>query len=80
MQALELFLTSIRSPETRNMYSIYFRKYQEFMGIQDLFCQNNPRLIEQKIIEFIVDMRNKGKGYAAIHNNVAAALAFYKIK
>jgi hypothetical protein len=50
------------------------------MGIQDLFCQNNPRLIEQKIIEFIVDMRNKGKGYAAIHNNVAAALAFYKIK
>ena len=45
----------------------------------DIFCQNNPRLVEQKIIEFIVDLRNGGKGYAAIHNYVAATLAFYKI-
>ena len=45
----------------------------------ELFCQNNPRFIEQKRIEFIVDMRNKGKGYAAIHNYIASVLAFYKI-
>jgi len=61
------------------MYSIYFRKYQEFMRNDDLFCQNNLRLIEQKIIEFILQMRNDGKGYAAIHNYVASVLAFYKI-
>jgi integrase len=61
------------------MYTIYFRKYQEFMGIEDLFCGNNIRLIEHKIIEFIVEMKSKGKGYSAIHNYIAAVLAFYKI-
>lgn len=79
MQALELFLSSIRSPETRNMYSTYFGKYQEFMGLDDIFCQNNPRAIELKIIEFIMKMKSKGKGYSTIHNYIAAVLAFYKI-
>jgi hypothetical protein len=49
------------------------------MSHEDLFCGNNPRIIEQKIIEFIVDMKSKGKGYSAIHNYVASVLAFYKI-
>jgi integrase len=79
VQAIELFLSSIRSPETKISYSIYFKKYQEFMSDLDLFCENNPRLIEQKIIEYLVDMKNKGKGYSTIHNYAAAVLAFYKI-
>ena len=78
MQSLDLFLSSIRSTETRDKYSIYFKKYQEFVG-EDLFCGNNPRLIEQKIIEFLIDMRNKGKGYSTIHNYAATVLAYYKI-
>jgi integrase len=78
MQAVELFLSSIRSSETRGKYSIYFRKYQDFAG-PDLFCNNNPRMIEQKIIEFLIDMKSKGKGYSTIHNYAAAVLAFYKI-
>ena len=36
-------------------------------------------LIEHNIIEFIVDMKAKGKGDSAIHNYTAAVLAFYKI-
>lgn len=79
VQAIELFLSSIRSPETKISYSIYFKKYQEFMGSGDLFCDNNPRLIEHKIIEYIDEMKNKGKGYSTIHNYVSAVLAFYKI-
>jgi hypothetical protein len=79
MQALELFLSSIRSPMTRDKYSIYFNKYQEFIGFDDLFCGNNSRLIEQKIIEYLTHMKNKGKGYSTIHNYAASILAFYKI-
>ncbi len=30
MQALDLFLSSIRSPETRNGYNIYLKKYLDF--------------------------------------------------
>ena len=79
MQRIDLFLASIRSPETRMCYNIYFRKFQEFMGENDLFCANNPRLIEGKIIEYIVNMKENGKGYSTIHNYVAAVMAFYKI-
>ena len=49
------------------------------MGFSDLFCGNNPRLIEQKIIEYLIHMKNKGKGYSTIHNYAASVLAFYKI-
>jgi integrase len=79
MQALDLFLSSIRSPETRNGYNTYFKKYLEFLQTDDIFYGNNPRLIEQKIIEFLIDMRNKDKGYSVIHNYISAVLAFYKI-
>ena len=79
MQALDLFLSSIRSPETRNGYNTYFKKYLDFVQTDDIFYGSNPRLIEQKIIEFLIDMRNKGKGYSSIHNYISAVLAFYKI-
>ena len=49
------------------------------MGPHDLFCGNNPRLIEHKIIEYIDNMKNKGKGYSTIHNYASAVLAFYMI-
>jgi hypothetical protein len=77
---LELFLSSIRSEYTRVTYSIYFKKYQEFVGLDtDLFFGKDPIAIQNKIIEFITDMKSKGKGYSTIHNYAAAVLAFYKI-
>jgi hypothetical protein len=56
-----------------------FKKYMDFIGNNDPFCQNNPRLIEHKIIDFIISLRNKGLGYSAISNYVKAIIAFYKI-
>jgi integrase len=50
-----------------------------FLGTDDLFCENNPRLIEHKIIDFIVSLKKKGLEYSAIINYVKAILAFYKI-
>jgi integrase len=79
MKAFDLFLSSIRSPETRNGYSIYFKKYLDFLQTDDIFYGSNARLIEEKIIDFLMDMRDKGKGYSTIHNYISAILAFYKI-
>jgi hypothetical protein len=72
------------SQYTRVNYLIYFRKYQEFIGPDsDLFLGNNPSpnpvAIQNKIIEFITDMKSNGKGYSTIHNYATAVLAFYKI-
>ena len=79
MQQYEVFMNSLRSPATKRAYGIYFRRYEEFMNSDDLFCQNNPRLIEQKIIEFIVSLREMGLSYSAIHNYVMTVISFYKI-
>jgi hypothetical protein len=79
VESVELFLRSCRSPETRNIYEISFQKYMDFMGDKDLFCQNNPRLVEAKIIEFILSLRDEGKSYAAILNCLNAVKGFYKI-
>jgi hypothetical protein len=37
MEALELFLSSIRSPHTKKAYDGYFKKYQEFVGKMKTF-------------------------------------------
>jgi len=79
MRQYELFLNSLRSPATKRAYDIYFRKYQEFMGSADLFCQNNPRLVEEKIIEFIVSLRERSLSYSAIRNYMMTIISFYKI-
>jgi integrase len=79
MQQYELFMNSLRSQYTKRVYAIVFQKYIDFVGSNDVFCQGNPRLIEHKIIDFIVSLRDKGLGYSAITNYVKAILAFYKI-
>ncbi len=45
----------------------------------DLFFENNPRIIESKIIEFILSLKNKGKSHSAILNYLNAIKSFYKI-
>ncbi|MGH9997443.1 MAG: hypothetical protein ACRD7F_05480, partial [Nitrososphaeraceae archaeon] len=72
-------MNSLRSPETKRAYTIFFKKYQEFMSGTDLFCQNNPRLIEQHIINFIISLKKRGLGYSAIYNYFSCIVSFYKI-
>lgn len=88
MQELEqndpliLFEESIKSNATKNMYRFHLKKFFDFIHGQDPFFENNPRAIEQKIIEFIISIKQKqkeGKGYFSIHNHISPVLAFYKI-
>ena len=61
MQQIQLFLNSIRSPETKKNYKIYFNKYLNFMGEQDLFCSDNPCQIERHMIDFIVSLKENSQ-------------------
>jgi site-specific recombinase XerD len=65
--------------ETRKTYMLLLKKYQEFVAKEDVFFKSNPRLIEQKIIEFILHLKQQGKSYAAIRIYLAAVKSFYKI-
>ena len=79
MQQYELFINSIRSEYTKQIYTLTFEKYREFMGSKDFFCGKDPRLIEEKIISFISLLKKKGLGHAAILNYVTPILTFYEI-
>ena len=80
MQQVELFLKSCRSQQTRNNYEVSIQKYIDFVGgDNNLFCSDNVRQIEDKIIEFILSMRDEGKSYSAISNYLHPIKAFYKI-
>ena len=60
MQQVELFLKSCRSQQTRNNYEVSIQKYIDFVGgDNNLFCSDNVRQIEDKIIEFIVPLKKK---------------------
>ena len=85
MQELEqkdsivLFEESIKSDATKLMYRFHLKKYFDFLDGHDPFFENDNRAIEQKIIEFIISMKQGGKGYFPIHNHISPVLAFYKI-
>jgi integrase len=78
-QEYRMFYNSFRSEQTRDVYTLYLKKYMEFHGLDFLSCQTNPRAIEQQIIEFIIKMKERGRGYGTLHNYVASVLSFYKI-
>ena len=79
MEELDLLLDSCRSEITRQHYKHYFKKYQDFMGAEDLFYGNNPGLIEQKIIKFIMQLRKSGLSSNGILCYLAPVKSFYAI-
>ena len=75
----KMFLNSVKSAETRKAYAVYFSKYVEYLGSEDLFCGNDPRAIERHIIDFIVSLKEKGMSFSGVKNYVTAIMSFYKI-
>jgi len=68
--SLELFLDSIKSDETRKHYSCYLDKFLDYSG-------NN--LTENKVIEFILQLKKEGKSFTAIQNYLAPIKLYYSI-
>ena len=74
-----LFSSSIRSDATRKTYTLLLKKFVEYVGEGNILFGNDSRQIEPKIIDFIMNLKEHGKQYSAIHNSVSAITAFYKI-
>lgn len=76
MNELKLFLSSIKSKETKEHYSCYLQKYFDFAGSD---IGNDNKIIEATIIQFILQLKEEGKSYSAIHNYLAPIKLFYGI-
>src|SRR5438093_3295450 len=74
IMSLELFLESIRSSETKRVYSTYLKKYAQHYDLRI----TDQKTIEGMIIQFIISLK-KQKSYSAIRNYLSAVLAYYKI-
>ena len=72
-----LFEESIKSEATKIIYKSNLKKYFDF--INNGFQEKDPRVIEDKIIEYIISMKQLKKSYFSIRNHISPVLAFYKI-
>jgi site-specific recombinase XerD len=75
----DLFEESIKSDATKVMYKTHLKKYIQFTGVANPFFNNDPRTIEQKIIQFIISMKKEGKSFFSIRNHISPVLTFYKV-
>ena len=69
--AFSNFVNAIKSPETREKYSYTFLKYTKYLGIERdniaSLLQNDVRVIQSDIIEYITKMKNQEKySYSSI--------------
>ena len=55
------------------------QKYIDYVGTENLFFDNNAKLVDEKIIEFILSLRDQGKSWSAIRNYLTPIKSFYKI-
>ena len=80
--SFRLFFSSIRLEQTRKVYATSLRKYVEFLALEqkDISLANDARLIESKIIDFIISLKEKGMSHSAFHNYfLSCIVSFYKI-
>jgi integrase len=72
--SIDLFRESIKSEHTKRCYNYYLKKYgEEKLSVTD------PKIVENQIINFILEQKQKGMKFYAISNYVNCIISFYKI-
>jgi integrase len=75
------FANAIRSPATKTVYINSLKRYMNFLQITNvddlLLHQQDKKIIESQLIDYIMSLRNDGISHAAIKHLVAPILTFY---
>src|SRR6476620_8879348 len=81
--AERLYINSIKSQDTKRVYLIYLQKYLKFVNcnsINELVTEfKDPKDIERRIINFIIQMKEEEMNFRSIRNYVTPVISFYKI-
>jgi hypothetical protein len=76
------FINSIRSPHSRKTYEFIIKKYMQYYNIQDinelLADKNNPIIIENNIIDWLVALRDTVE-YSTRYSYYTALMTFYEV-
>jgi hypothetical protein len=80
----ENFVNAIRSPATKKVYVNSLRRYMKYLQLTDvdqllLGGQTSPKVIESRLIDYIMSLRQDGVGYSTMKYLVAAISTFYQL-
>jgi integrase len=76
------FINAIKSPKTKIAYAQSLRRYlnhRKLTDVDNLLLDQNPRVIESQIIDYVMTLRSEGIAYATICFLVAPVLTFYQL-
>jgi site-specific recombinase XerD len=81
--SLRYFLGSLNSEYTKTAYRFYINKYLQITGYDDIEkflekSRNNPKDIEDQLIEFIISLKESGSKFSTIVNYVKPVVKFLK--
>jgi integrase len=80
-----IFIEGLKSAVTKAAYTYALEKYMKFLGIQNpddlLIHQDNPRIIQDQIIDFLILLKNPPHSlrYATRSQYVSAIITFYDL-
>ena len=78
----ESFINAIKSPKTKIVYAQSLRRYlnhRRLTDVDNLLLDQNPRVIESQIVDYVMTLRSEGIAYATICFLVASILTFYQL-
>jgi hypothetical protein len=76
------FINAIKSPATRRGYIISLKRYLNYLKmteVNDLLLEQNPKVIESQIIDYIMSLREDGIAYKTIQFLTAPIFTFYQL-
>jgi integrase len=76
------FINAIKSPKTKIAYAQSLRRYlnnRKLTEVDNLLLEQNPRVIESQIIDYVMTLRSEGIAYATICFLVTPVLTFYQL-
>jgi hypothetical protein len=82
---VDLFLESMKSQETKKDYIDAIKRFMQWSGIKKELRKNNPTVIQGKLIEHVIHLKNRGISYSsqnmvinAVQNIPASLLSYSK--
>ena len=84
-RSYRIFIEGLKSAVTKAAYTYALEKYMKFLGIQNpddlLVHQDNPRIIQDQIIDFLILLKNPPHSlrYATRSQYVSAIITFYDL-
>jgi integrase len=73
---VDLFLDSMKSQETKKDYVDAIKRFILWSGIKKELRKNNPTVIQERLIEYVVHLKNRGISYSS-QNMVINAVQKY---